>query len=198
MTQPSAVAGFKREALPQDIEPYRQEAAKNDQTSFEKLVPYPFLLYVRSKLWDKSLLVARGHGGDDAGATRMVRYEFYEGGYTFLHPVRKRQTNPGDAAIILGRSTSQDLIVPVPSISNSHLAFLPPTAGARPLWHVKDNGSSNGSWLNDTKLEPLKPYPIQDNEYLRLGGNLIAWFLYPGHLWFLLNNDDELKKLTDV
>ena len=101
--------GFKREALPQDIEPYRTEALKNNQAAFERTVPYPFLLYVRSKLWDKSLLMAQDQGGGmDAGATRMVKYEFYEGGYTFLHPVRKRQTNPNDPAIILGRSTNTE------------------------------------------------------------------------------------------
>ena len=198
MTPTLTNPGFKREALPQDIEPYRVEARKNNQATFETTVPYPFLLYVRSKLWDKSLLIAQEQGGFDSGATRMVKYEFYQGGYTFLHPVRKRQTNPNDPGIILGRSTTNDLIVPVSSISNTHLTFLPPIPGSRPLWSIKDDGSSNGTWLNDVQLEPLKIYPIQDNEYLRLGGNLIAWFLYPGHLWYLLTAPDELKKLTDV
>ena len=32
----------------------------------------------------------------------------------------------------------------------------------------------------------------------QLGGNLIAWFLYPGRLWQLLRNDKELSKLTDL
>ncbi len=190
-------ANFKREALPQDLEPYRQEAQKLDQASFEASVPYPMLLYVRSQLWDKSLLMAQMSGGA-GGETRMVKYEFYEGGYTFVHPVRKRQTNPNDPGIILGRSTSQDIIVPVSSISNAHATFYPPVPGKDPLWKVMDNGSSNGTWLNDVQLAPRAPHTIQDNEYLRLGGNLIAWFLYPGHVWFLLNNPEQLKKLTDV
>jgi pSer/pThr/pTyr-binding forkhead associated (FHA) protein len=97
----------------------------------------------------------------------MVKYEFYEGGYTFLHPVRKRQTNPNEPGILLGRSTGNDLIVPVPSISNMHLCFLPPIPGSRPLWNVKDNGSSNGTWLND---RPVKgDVPVKVNDRIVLG-----------------------------
>lgn len=187
---------FQQEALPQDIEPYRQEAKKQEREAFEKIVPYPFLLYVRSQLWDKSIVFSQQMDGDP-GATCMAKYEYYEGGHTFLHPVRKRQTDPRNPGIILGRSTQQDIIVPVSSVSNMHLTFFPPLPNER-LWTIVDNGSSNGTWINDDKLYPHVRRSIQDGEYLRLGGNLIAWFLYPGHLWQILLNPAELKKLTDV
>jgi len=186
---------FKREALPQDIEPYRKEANSVSQDVFERRLPFPFLLYGRSKLWDPKLLAARSGGTE----TRMVKYEFYEGGMTFLHPVRKRQTDPNDPGVILGRSTRQDVIVPISSISSAHAVFRPPVVGTTPLlWTITDLGSSNGTWVNEEKLEAQRTVPIQDGQSIRLGGNLIAWFLYPGRLWYLLKHPDDMKKLTDL
>ncbi len=190
---------FKREALPQDIDAYSDEAARETRELFEQRRPYPFLLYSRSKLWDPKLLAEAGKKGDFDGKTRMVTYEFLQGGRAFLHPIRKRQTDPKDARVFLGRSTRQDLIVPVSSVSSAHLTFAPPTlTEAEPLWKVTDLGSSNGTWINEDKLPASAPRPIRDGDPMRLGGNLIAWFLYPGHLWFLLSSPAELKKLTDL
>ena len=59
-----------------------------------------------------------------------------------------------------------------------------------------DQGDADG--FLEEQLKPQAIHPVNDGEYLRLGGNLIAWFLYPGRLWHLLNNVDEFKKLTDL
>ena len=49
--------GFKRDALPHDIDAYRGEAESTTMAEFEKRRPYPFLLYARSNLWDPTLIV---------------------------------------------------------------------------------------------------------------------------------------------
>ena len=183
---------YVRETLPQEIEPYRQEAKTYGKEEFQSHRPYPFLLYVRSRLWDPKILHKED---DDDSQTRMAAYDLHEGGVTFLHPIRKRQTDAGTPGIILGRSVEQDLVVPVPSISGNHITFYPP--GDNPLWTVRDMDSRNGTWIGEDKLDPHTPHPIKDRQYLRLGGDLMAWFLYPGRLWTVLRDSDELNKLTD-
>lgn len=191
------MSDFKREALPHDIDPYRAESQSIARAAFQRKRPYPFLIYARSKLWDPTLLAKRPKDGSWGGDTKLVSYEFVEGGWTFLHPVRKRQTDPASPTIVAGRAISNDLILPVASVSSRHCFFMPPQP-EQPLWTVTDLGSSNGTWLNEDKLTPHDATPVKDGEYLRLGGNLIAWFVYPGRMHTLLKSPEELKKFTDL
>lgn len=36
-------------------------------------------------------------------------------------------------------------------------------------YYVKDTGSSNGTWVNDTKLQPYQPHPVQSGDRIRVG-----------------------------
>jgi hypothetical protein len=191
----STPLGFRRDVLPLHLEPLQDDAAKSLQTAFVQRWPHPFLVYTRSKLWDKALLLSAP--GRDVGETQVVRYELYEGGLSFLHPIRKLQTDQRHPGIVLGRANVQDMVVPVASISNAHAAFIPPQPG-NATWTVMDLGSRNGTWLNEDQLSQREPRPIKDNEYLRLGGNLLAWFLSPGRLWSALRNPAELRRYTEV
>ncbi len=190
----SNASKLRLEALPQDLSGYEREANNLDMAAFEKQRPYPFLLYTRSNLWDRTLLIARGGGADE---TRVVDYNLTEGGMIFVSPVRKIQSDPALAGITLGRSTHNDVVVPVSSVSSNHAKFFPPTDAAG-KWTITDLGSRNGTFKKETQLHKNSAEPLDDGLYLRLGGNLIAWFLYPGHLWKLLNNKDDLSKLTDL
>lgn len=190
----SNASKLRLEALPQDVSGYEREAKSIDMAAFEQLRPYPFLLYSRSKLWDRTLLIARGGGADE---TRVVDYDMASGGMTFVSPIRKIQSDPALAGITLGRSTHNDVVVPVSSVSSNHAKFFPPTSRSG-RWTITDLGSRNGTFKKETHLQKSQAEPLDDGIYLRLGGNLIAWFLYPGHLWRLLNNPTDLRKLTDL
>lgn len=197
----AAPGSFSREALPHDIEAYRKEAMMMGMGDFEQHRPYPFLLYARSKLWDPKLVVTSalpggGGGGDE---TRLVDYNVGTGGMTFLSPIRKVQSDPRIAGIMLGRGTQgNDVVVPVSSVSTKHARFLAPGASANHAWNIVDLDSRNGTFLGEEQLRPQMPARLDDGVYLRLGGNLIAWFLYPGRLWQLLHKPEELHKLTDL
>ena len=52
-------------------------------------------MYARSKLWDPTLVLSRSGGGGEE--TQMVSYNLAEGGVTFMHPIRKRQTETTDS-----------------------------------------------------------------------------------------------------
>ena len=186
---------FRRDVLPLHIEPIQKDALALACADFERAYPTPYLLYTRSRLWDRSLLLLPAD--TLMGTTQVVRYELYEGGMSFLHAVKKTQTDAGHPGVILGRGRGQDMVVPVPSISSAHLSFMPPQAPGAP-WTVSDLDSRNGTWLNEDQLPANDPRPIRDGEYLRLGGNLIAWYFGNARLWELLRNPGELRKYTEV
>lgn len=187
---------INREALPHDVEGYRRECRTVSMEEFEKARPYPFLLYARSKLWDPELVgMAMQDGGDE---TRMVNYNIVSGGMTFLSPVRRIQQAAQIETIALGRSPQgNDVVVPVNSVSTKHAKFLPPSVSADQRWNLVDLDSRNGTFLGEQQLDPQKAYTLDDGVYIRLGGNLLAWFLYPGRLWQLFQNPAEFDRLTD-
>lgn len=187
--------GYRRDVLPLHLEPLQAEARAASRAEFDRLHPQPFLVYTRSHLWDRTLLVpADSTSGVDTG---VARYELYEGGMTFVHPIAKRQTDPRRAEIVLGRGARGDLVVPVRSVSSAHVAFIPPAPGAT-SWAVSDLGSKNGTWLGEDRLEPHEARPIAEGQYLRLGGNLMAWFFGPARLWEILRAPAELRRYTEV
>jgi len=187
--------GFKRETLPQDIEAFRSDAGRLAQQAFAASLGCPALLYARSKLWDPLLIMAAKR--DDNEGTQLVSYDIVAGGYTFLSPIRKRRTEPLDSSIYLGRAPDNDLVVPVATVSSRHAIFQPPPPGKK-NWIVTDLNSRNGTFLNETQLDPQVPTEVADGEYLRLGGNLIAWFIHSDRLWSILRNPAELSRLTDL
>jgi len=191
-----AAIDLQREALPQDLGSYKEEARSIDSSEFESRRPHPFLLYARSSLWDTALIseVMQGQGGE----TRVVDYNLITGGMSFLAPIRKLQGTDEDKPVYLGRiPAGNDVVVPVPSVSSKHAEFFAPTQDGAP-WGIMDLGSRNGTYIQEDKLAHHLPKPINDGQYLRLGGNLIAWFLSPTRLWQVLQDEDKLAELINL
>ena len=192
-----AQTDYKREALPHDVQAYQQEAGNVSMSDFAQMRPYPFLLYARSTLWDPALILAMKKGA--GSETRLANYNLEDGGMTFLSPIRKVQSDERMVGILLGRSpTINDVVVPVSSISTRHARFVPPAPNGSGQWTVTDLASRNGTFLKEDRLGAHQPFELKDGQYLRLGGNLIAWFLYPERLWKLLQDPNELRQLTDL
>ncbi len=190
---------FNREALPHDISGYEKQSHSMSMTDFERACPFPFLLYARSRLWDPTLVASRQGLASGGEETRMVNYNIATGGMTFLSPIKKIQSEPRLAGVLMGRGTiGNDMVVPVSSVSTKHARFMPPGASANNSWNIVDLDSRNGTFLAEEQIKAQNPTLLDDGCYLRLGGNLIAWFLYPGRLWQLLRDKDELQRLTDL
>ncbi len=67
----------------------------------------------------------------------------------------------------LGRTEESDFPIPDPTISGHHCSILI-QAGRRAS--VRDEGSTNGTRLNNEKLEPGNEYPIKNGDILQVGG----------------------------
>jgi nitrite reductase (NADH) large subunit len=69
----------------------------------------------------------------------------------------------------IGRDPASHIVLHDPSASWQHASFNRDDT----QWFVKDMGSSNGTWLNNERLEPQRLYPIQMTDQLRLGDTLL-------------------------
>ena len=195
MASTGPLGTFKREALPHDVAGYEQEARARTLTDFVAAHPHPFLLYAKSVLWDPALVqVSTGF----AARTMPVDYSLFSGGRTFLSPIKKVQSDPRLIGVWLGRSVvGNDVVVPVSSISTKHARFMPPGSSRPDVWCVVDLKSSNKTYVGEEVIAPETPVALDDGGYLRLGGNLIAWFLSPSRLWQTLRAPEQLARLLN-
>ncbi len=91
----------------------------------------------------------------------------------------KRPGNPYPHLISIGRSTKNDLVVAVETVSKVHGYFVRDEAS----WSFTDHSSTNGSRLNDRALHAGKKYLLRDHDVLRLGLQVCLEFLSPASLW---------------
>ncbi len=70
----------------------------------------------------------------------------------------------------LGRHQQSDLVIDDLFLSRQHLRIEDHGQG----WWVYDLGSSNGSWVNDTRLYPHEKYPLSSNDTLRIGSTVLS------------------------
>lgn len=79
--------------------------------------------------------------------------------------------------MILGRELGADLTIPETSISRRHTEFVMSPQGIT----VKDLGSTNGTFVNDVKIEGSTTQTLKDNDLVRCG-NTILKFLKEGKI----------------
>ena len=87
-------------------------------------------------------------------------------------PPLKWKWDGGEAALpierercSLGRADGNDIVLPAPSVSGRH-ALLERRAGR---WTITDLGSTNGTFVGETRLQPNVPTPIAAGQMVRLG-----------------------------
>jgi hypothetical protein len=95
--------------------------------------------------------------------------------------LQKSERNPYDAFLFLGRASTCDVIIRDASISKSH-AVIEPAADA---WHVRDNRSRNGTWLNGQRLLEGERGKLRSGDVLVLGSYPI-YFMFSADLARLL------------
>jgi len=69
----------------------------------------------------------------------------------------------------VGRNPASDIVIRHETTSWNHAIFKQEDM----KWFVKDVGSRNGTRLNDNRLEPNQPYPLQVGDQLKFGDTLL-------------------------
>ncbi|HEY0189497.1 MAG TPA: FHA domain-containing protein [Kofleriaceae bacterium] len=99
-----------------------------------------------------------------------------------VYPLAKKPGASFPDRITIGRTANNDVEIADASVSRLHAYVRTRQPGN---WVVADAGSKNGSWLDDTRLEPRREVALAPGSALRLGDVALAF--YPSdHLFDLL------------
>ncbi len=75
--------------------------------------------------------------------------------------------------ITIGRSRSNDLVIPYPQISKFH-AYI--TEHPNGVYALHDAGATNGTFIADTRLIPHTPYPLPAHCEIRFGSHTFEFY----------------------
>jgi len=98
--------------------------------------------------------------------------------------------------MLLGRELNTDICIPETSISRKHSEFIITENGVT----VKDLGSTNGTFVNDNRLEAQVPCLLNDGDHIRCGNTLFK-FVREGQIETragLKNYDYSTDSLTGI
>ena len=103
------------------------------------------------------------------GTTKLIIVSFYLPGRS--EPIIVN----GAKTITIGRRDPKRRINPTIDLTEDHGAKLGVSRMHAEMnfvngkYYIKDTGSSNGTWVNDTKLQPYQPHPVLTGDQIRIG-----------------------------
>jgi pSer/pThr/pTyr-binding forkhead associated (FHA) protein len=100
-----------------------------------------------------------------------------------IYPLAKKPGASFPDRITIGRTSNNDVVIVDHSVSRLH-AYVRQGGS----WIVADAGSKNGSWLDETRLEPRRETQLSPGAVLRLG-DVSATFFPAAELFDLLGGD---------
>ncbi|RME88160.1 MAG: FHA domain-containing protein [Planctomycetota bacterium] len=89
----------------------------------------------------------------------------------------------------LGRTSNNDIVIPLPVISKFHCCFF--VYGAEEVYLV-DGGSTNGTFLNDTLMEENQKLPLHSGDHIRFGPQMEFEFFFPKNFWEVIPEYHQL------
>jgi pSer/pThr/pTyr-binding forkhead associated (FHA) protein len=100
----------------------------------------------------------------------------------YIYAIDKRPGANTTPAITLGRSATNDLVVPDPGVSRIHAAFFVQKDERMTI----ADASTLGTWVDGEKLEPKKHRWLGHSHQLQLGPAVFATFMVPERLFELV------------
>ena len=166
------------------LEALKARAKKMTKTEFVASCAGPALVVTGDEGSASSPGAAAGPGGssflivtlEGASSQAAVAAKRYLGRVVFL---AKRPGNPFPNMISLGRATSNDIVIPLETISKLHGYFL----REGDAYFYTDYQSTNGSLVNGKKLDKGEKRLLSDGDRMKLGLDVNAVFLMPATLY---------------
>ncbi len=88
--------------------------------------------------------------------------------------------------VTLGREAHNDLVLDSATVSRDHAAV----SFRDGRWYVEDRGSSNGTFLNGTRVQPGTPLPLRHADRISIGTDTLI-FSWPAQL-----EDPDMTKVV--
>jgi hypothetical protein len=99
----------------------------------------------------------------------------------------------GPQALTIGRVEGNDIVIPHKRISKNHATLMLPTD----RWMISDSGSTNGTFLQGSQIEPNKPQHLGSGAEINFGHGAIFHFMLGGYMHQLLAQiRTEIEKRT--
>ena len=118
---------------------------------------------------DAEILQTIGETNPTVNTTELMIVSFYLPGRA--EPI----IVSGSKTITIGRRDPKRRINPTIDLTEDHGAKLGVSRMHAEMnfvngkYYVKDTGSSNGTWVNDTRLQPYQPHPVMTGDQVRIG-----------------------------
>jgi hypothetical protein len=101
---------------------------------------------------------------------------------SWVIPLKKRSKEVLGDAISLGRSGDQDILIDHDAVSKHHCDFLLSADDVR----IADANSTNGTFVNGTRLTPRASVPLKPGDRIGFGEVLVFYFFPAPELYDLL------------
>jgi len=100
--------------------------------------------------------------------------------------------------IEVGRSPDNDIVLDYPRVSKHHATILHDESKG---YILRDAGSTNGTVVNEKKLEKLREVPLGDGDRIEFGGDFLATFYTPVGLFAYINQlaeEEQIRRKRDT
>ena len=99
--------------------------------------------------------------------------------------ILKRRFSPkvDGQGISVGRDKDNDIVVRDIEVSKVHAFF---ESGNQGAWTIRDNGSTNGTYLNGALIQPGQKTKIKSSDAIKIGPGLSSVFFEPGDFYQFL------------
>jgi hypothetical protein len=135
-----------------------------DAAAFSAAHPYPWVV------WEPGPWLPPGNAASQTMVLPRAAQPGKLGGEALALALK---LGAGQTALVLGRGETVDLPVNDATLSRSHLTFSPTHAGS---WQVTDQGSSNGSWVDERKLGAGLPVTLRDGAHIQAGQVYLTFY----------------------
>jgi len=86
------------------------------------------------------------------------------------------RSTKGEPFVSIGRGREADIVIPLGNVSRVHALF---SLGLVGTWSVTDNRSTNGTFVNDQKIQTGGMTDVPDGAWVRFGADATVKFFTP-------------------
>lgn len=169
------------------ITEYLQEAAGLTYSMFQKKFEHPVLVWPQAGDWmDYKDFQFETYVSDfsDEEPGDISPHTESQIAQTMVIEIRKQASSAPSNMICVGRAANNDIVLANNTVSKLHTYFL--TSGHEDSYEIVDANSTNGTMVNNIRLDAYKNQPLANRDYIQFGPSIQMVYLSPQGFFDLL------------